>query len=77
MTMFDFDASISIDGFGDDFELPDCDGPEFKTISLHLTQEQYELFQQMQDEVTVNGNDGNMPARQVCEVIRQWQAQRT
>lgn len=76
MVDFGFDASISIDGFGEDFELPDGDGPEFKTVSLHMTQEQYELFQQMQDEVTVSGDDGNVPARQVCEVIRQWQAQR-
>lgn len=77
MTMFGFDASISMDGFGEGFELPDGNGPEFKTISLHMTPEQFELFQRMQDEVVVSGDDGNMPARQVCEVIRQWQAQRT
>lgn len=76
MAEFNFDAGILIDGFGEDFELPDGDGPEFKTVSLHMTQKQYELFQQMQDEVTASGDDGNMPARQVCEVIRQWQAQR-
>lgn len=76
MSQFDFDLGAIVDDFGIDFELPDGDGPEFKTVSLHMTQEQYELFQQMQDEVAVSGDDGNMPARQVCEVIRQWQAQR-
>lgn len=76
MTMFDFDAGISIDGFGEDFELPDGEAPEFKTVSLHMTAEQYELFEEMQEQVDVSGEDGNMAARQVCEVIRQWQAQR-
>lgn len=76
MTMFDFDAGISIDGFGEDFELPDGETPEFKTVSLHMTAEQYELFEEMQEQVDVSGEDGNMAARQVCEVIRQWQAQR-
>lgn len=76
MTMFDFDAGISIDGFGEDFELPDGEAPEFKTVSLHMTAEQYELFEKMQEQVDVSGEDGNMAARQVCEVIRQWQAQR-
>lgn len=76
MTMFDFDAGISIDGFGEDFELPDGEAPEFKTVSLHMTAEQYELFEEMQEQVEASGEDGNMAARQVCEVIRQWQAQR-
>lgn len=76
MTMFDFDAGISIDGFGEDFELPDGEAPEFKTVSLHMTAEQYELFEEMQEQVDVSGEDGNMAARQVCGVIRQWQAQR-
>lgn len=76
MTMFDFDAGISIDGFGEDFELPNGEAPEFKTVSLHMTAEQYELFEEMQEQVDASGEDGNMAARQVCEVIRQWQAQR-
>jgi hypothetical protein len=76
MTMFDFDAGVSIDGFGEDFELPDGEAPEFKTVSLHMTAEQYELFEEMQGQVDASGDDGNVAARQVCEVIRQWQAQR-
>lgn len=76
MTMFDFDAGISIDGFGEDFELPNGEAPEFKTVSLHMTAGQYELFEEMQEQVEASGEDGNMAARQVCEVIRQWQAQR-
>jgi hypothetical protein len=76
MTMFDFDAGISIDGFGEDFDLPNGEAPEFKTVSLHMTAEQYELFEEMQEQVDASGEDGNMAARQVCEVIRQWQAQR-
>lgn len=74
MTMFDFDAGISIDGFGEDFELPDGDAPEFKTISLYMTQEQYDMFKEMQTEVDVVGEKGSVSARQVCEVIRQWRA---
>lgn len=76
MTMFDFDAGISIDGFGEDFELPNGEAPEFKTVSLHMTAKQYELFEEMQEQVDASGEEGNMAARQVCEVIRQWQAQR-
>ena len=76
MEQFGFDAGISIDGFGEDFELPDGEAPEFKTVSLHMTAEQYELFEEMQEQVEASGEEGNMAARQVCEVIRQWQAQR-
>lgn len=75
MADFGFDV-VDMDGFGMDFELPDGEAPEFKTVSLHMTAEQYELFEEMQGQVDASGDDGNVAARQVCEVIRQWQAQR-
>ncbi len=79
MGMFDFDLSEipTVDDFGTGFELPDSDGPEYRTVSLHMSGEQYETFREMQEEVEVEGEDGNEAARQVCEVIRQWRAQRT
>lgn len=65
---------VKADAFGFGFDLPDGDAPGFKTISLHMTPEQYELFKDMQGQIDGIGDDGNIPARQVCEVIRQWQA---
>ena len=76
MTMFDFDAGISIDGFGEDFELPDGDGPQFKTISLHLTSEQYDQIVSAcenidRSDVLIGG--GNEYGDKVCEIVRQWE----
>ncbi len=76
MTMFGFDQSISIDGFGDDFKLPEGDGPAFKTISLHLTQEQYDQITKACDDIdrdSVLIGGGNEYGDKVCEIVRQWE----
>ena len=76
MTEFGFDAGIPIDGFGEDFELPDGDGPEFKTISLHLTQEQFDRIASACggiDRDTVRMSGGNEYGDKVCEIVCQWE----
>lgn len=73
---FGFDV-LKDEGYGTEFMLPSEDGPQFKTVSLHMTPEQYELFSEVSDELSDDIDDddgGNRPARIVCEVINQWRA---
>ena len=75
MEPFGFDLGVSIDGFGDSFELPDGDGPEFKTISLHLTSEQHDLITAACDSIDredVETRGGNEYGDKLCEIARQW-----
>lgn len=76
MGEYGFDA-VAIDGFGTDFELPDDEGPRFKTISLHLTKEQYDTISAACENIsreTVSMRGGNEFGDKVCEIVRQWQA---
>ena len=72
---FGFD-DVKADAFGFDFDLPESDAPKYKTVTLFMTEEQHALFTQMQECIDTPEGDGNEAARQVCEVIRQWQAQK-
>ena len=72
MEQFDFDLGVSIDEFDEDFTLPDGDSPEYKTVSLHMSPEQHEIFEDAMASVDAEGDEGNAAARKVCEVIRQW-----
>lgn len=68
-----FATGVLIDGFGVDFSLPDGDGPQFKTVSMHLTQEQYEIVMEALDRVDdCSTEGGNETGRKVAEVCRLW-----
>lgn len=76
MSDFGFDV-VDIDGFGMDFELPDTDEPNYKTMSLQLTQEQHSIISDAisdisRDDCVVTG--GNEIGDRVCEVVRRWAA---
>ena len=63
------------DDFGTEFDLPDGDAPAFKTVQLHLTQEQYELIDSAvaridKDSCELKG--GNKYGDLITEVVRQW-----
>lgn len=69
---FGFD-DVSIDGFGVGFELPDGDGPQFKTITLHLTSDQHEIVSNAIESVDECSTDGgNENGRKLTEVCIQW-----
>ena len=76
MTMFDFDAGISIDGFGEDFELPDGDEPNLKKITAYFSQEQYEQVTSAIEKVKRQGiasDGGNVSGNAIYEIVRQWE----
>lgn len=73
MSEFGFDSLTFAEQFGTDFKLPDGDGPAFKTMSLHLTQEQFEIINEavaMVDDCSTDG--GNDTGRKIAEVCRLW-----
>lgn len=75
MTMFDFDAGISIDGFGEDFELPDEDAPHYRHVALELSQEQFDLLNSAANQIdrdAVELSGGNEMGDKVTEIVRQW-----
>lgn len=63
------------DDFGTEFDLPDGDAPAFKTVQLHLTQEQYELIDSAVariDKESCELKGGNKYGDLITEVVRQW-----
>lgn len=83
MTMFDFDMSGIDDTFGTDFELPDEDKPQTRTITLSLAEEQYQIAMNCIDYITDNNliihdfDNANKKSNALFEVIYQWAEQKT
>lgn len=76
MAEFGFDDGISIDGFGEDFELPDGDEPNFKKITAYFSQEQYEQVTSAIEKVKRQGiasDGGNVSGNAIYEIVRQWE----
>ena len=76
MGRFGFDdVDFTLDGADESFELKEGDGPAYRTITLGMTEEQFQVVRPAldaidPDECTVRG--GNADGDRVCEVIRQW-----
>ena len=49
MSDFGFDEAVFDDGFSTDFELPDDDKPQTRTITLSLAEEQYQICESVID----------------------------
>lgn len=49
MSQFGFDEAVFDDGFSTDFELPDDDKPQTRTITLSLAEEQYQICESVID----------------------------
>lgn len=83
MTMFDFDMSSINDTFGTDFELPNEDKPQTRTITLSLAEEQYEIAMNCIEYITNNDlivhdfDNANKKSNALFEVIYQWAEQKT
>lgn len=83
MSLYGFDESIFDEGFSTDFELPDDDKPQTRTITLSLCEEQYNIAMACIDYVTENdliehdfGNN-NKKSNALFEVVYQWAEQKT
>lgn len=79
MSAFDFGAiDVSVDDFGEHFELNDSDAPLVRTISMSLTPEQYEIWQKAiqwaQDHgAVVNPSDKtNAPCNAIAAIVSQF-----
>lgn len=79
MSEFGFEK-ISPADFGDDFELPDGDEPEFHSVSFVLHTKQKELIEyalsQVKDDVAETYGNTNKNGNAIYEVVRQWAAQK-
>lgn len=73
MGQFGFDELPTSDLFGDEFELSNNDGPQFKTVSLNMSAEMFDEFNEILGEVHetrfVAGSDNS---NKVLEVLCQW-----
>ena len=82
MSAFGFDESIFEDEFSTDFELPDDDKPQTRTITLSLCEEQYTIATACIDYVIENdlishdyGNN-NKKSNALFEAVYEWAEQR-
>lgn len=79
MDRFGFDEAFKEDMASDSFELPDNDEPHCKTVTLAMTAEQFDIVRPILDSIdqeTCRLSGGNADGDRVCEVVRQWQAQK-
>lgn len=82
MSAFGFDESIFDNDFTTDFELPDDDKPQTRTITLSLCEEQYDVAMACIDYVIENdliahdfGNN-NKKSNALFEAVYQWAEQK-
>lgn len=83
MTSFGFEIEkISADDFGEDFSLPDGDTPSTRTITLSLSEEQYQIAMNCHDYIKDNVEElhsfggKNEKSNRFFEVIYEWAQQR-
>lgn len=83
MSLFGFDESIFDENFSTDFELPDDDKPQSRTITLTLCEEQYNVAMSCIDFILENdmiahdfGNN-NKKSNALFEAVYQWAEQKT
>lgn len=83
MTMFDFEIEEIEDTFGTDFELPNEDKPQTRTITLSLAEEQYQIAMKCIDYITDNNlivhdfDNANKKSNALFEVVYEWAEQKT
>lgn len=74
MSALGFDSEVTEDMCGDDFELPDTDGPQFKTVSLRMSQDMFDEYSHALSGVTeTRYSEGNEDANRLMEVIARWE----
>lgn len=66
------------DNFGTDFELPDGDKPQSRTITLTLAEEQFDITNSCMDYIVENDlikntyGNGNKKSNAIFEVVHEW-----
>lgn len=81
MSMFDF--NIVEDNYDTEFELPDGDTPQTRTITLSLAEEQYQICMKCIEFIKDNNliihdfDNANKKSNALFEVIYQWAEQKT
>lgn len=74
MSDFGFDSEVSEDMFGEDFELPDSDEPEFKTVTLRMSGEMFNEYRSALESIeSTRYTEGNDDANRIMEVIARWE----
>lgn len=83
MEDFNFEISdIDIDNYGTDFDLPNEDTPQTRTITLSLSEEQYEIcmncidYVQNNDLINHTFDNANKKSNSLFEAIYQWAEQK-
>ncbi len=83
MVAFGFDESIFEDGFTTDFELPDDDKPQTRTITLSLCEEQYTIATACieyiinHDLIEHDYGNNNKKSNALFEAVYQWAEQKS
>lgn len=83
MNIYGFEIEGISDEFGTDFELPNEDKPQTRTITLSLAEEQYQIASSCIDYITDNNlikntyGNANKKSNALFEVIYQWAEQKT
>ena len=78
MSEFSFDIKGIEDTFDTDFELPDEDKPQTRTITLSLSEEQYQIAMSCIDYITENDlivhdfGNANKKSNALFEVVYEW-----
>lgn len=78
MSDFSFDIQGIEDTFDTDFELPDDDKPQTRTITLSLSEEQYQIAMSCIDYITENDlikntfGNANKKSNALFEVVYEW-----
>lgn len=82
MSLFGFDESVFEDGFSTDFELPDDDKPQTRTITLSLCEEQFAIASACIDFVIENNmivhdfGNNNKRSNALFEAVYEWAEQK-
>lgn len=83
MSSFGFEMNDITDDFGTDFELPNEEQPQTRTITLSLAEEQYQICMNCIDYIQENNlivhtfDNANKKSNSLFEVIYQWAEQKT
>lgn len=83
MSLFHFEIEDIEDNYDTDFELPDGDTPQTRTITLSLAEEQYQVCMNCIDYIQDNNliehtfDNANKKSNSLFEVIYQWAEQKT
>lgn len=83
MSKFHFEIENIEDNFNTDFELPNEDKPQTRTITLSLAEEQYQICMNCIDYIQDNNliehtfENANKKSNSLFEVVYQWAEQKT